>query len=130
MLSFPRSKSIVLPSSVEHGRQSGVLKPWLHLYMSRDCERYVLKPSESVLTSSALVLGKSSTLIFIVLRADPGIIASKCRAVLPDLSLNGEKDVVSDLRNLVIIVMCRLYHTIVVVILCQSRILSEVLASA
>lgn len=49
-------------------------------------------------------LGSMLTVTVMLLRALEGSRARKFRAVLPERALNGEKEVVTDVRNLVIIV--------------------------
>jgi len=60
--------------------------------------------SERTAGFAASAFGNVLTLMVMVERALGGSMARKLRAVLPDLGLNGEKAVVTEVRNRVIIV--------------------------
>lgn len=62
-----------------------------------------MRPKTAGLAASAF--GSIFTLMAMVVRALGGSIARKLRAVLPDFGLKGEKAVVTEVRNRVIIVL-------------------------
>lgn len=92
-----RSMFISLPSSA---RMSAM---WSRKVYERN--KLNLRARRPGLAASAR--GNIFTSIFMVLLAFGGSMAKKLRAVLPDLGLKGEKAVLTEVKNLVIIVAAR-----------------------
>lgn len=108
-LQFSLSRSVLHYYFLFHERENISLKEWRRDEKEQE-KRDVLNFRAKVAGLAAMALGRSWISMVMVERALEGSAARKFRAVLPDLGLNGEKAVTTEVMYLVIMMAVGLWR--------------------